>query len=99
MKVVLTDEALSDLQRIADYIAEDSPGRARSFVRELVEKAREIGRTPEGFQCVRRYARQNVRRRVHGAYLIFYRVEESKVTVLHILHGAQDYETLLFPEA
>lgn len=98
MKVVLTDEALDDLRRIGDYIAQDNPVRALSFVRELLEKAREIGATPQGFAAVPRYAHLSVRRRVHGSYLIFYRVEEDRVSVIHILHGAQDYEALLFPE-
>ena len=98
MKVVLTAEARGDLEQIADFIAQDNPVRARSFVRELVEKAREIGATPRGFPVVPRYAHLRVRRRVHGAYLIFYRVEADRVSILHILHGARDYEALLFPE-
>jgi plasmid stabilization system protein ParE len=99
VKVVLSDEALSDLQRIGDHIAQDSPIRARTFVAELLDKARQIGLTPEGFQLVPRYADLNIRRRVHGAYLIFYRVETERMTIIHILHGAQDYEALLFPDA
>jgi plasmid stabilization system protein ParE len=39
-----------------------------------------------------------IRRRPHGNYLIFYRVRESIVDVLHILHGARNYETILFPD-
>ena len=39
-----------------------------------------------------------VQRRGHGNYLIFYRVEVEKVVVIHILHGAQDYGTILFPD-
>jgi plasmid stabilization system protein ParE len=29
--------------------------------------------------------------------LIFYRVGEDQVDILHILNGAQDYEAILFP--
>jgi plasmid stabilization system protein ParE len=36
---------------------------------------------------------------VHGGHLIFYRVREESVDVIHIVHGATDYESLLFPEA
>ena len=43
MKVVLTDEALRDLESIGDYIARDDPDRARTFVAELLGKARHIG--------------------------------------------------------
>jgi plasmid stabilization system protein ParE len=28
--------------------------------------------------------------------LIFYRVDADQVFIVHILHGAQDYESLLF---
>lgn len=98
MKVVLTAEALDDLEQIGDYIAGGSPVRARTFVAELVAAALKIGQIPQGFPLVPRYESRGVRRRVHGAYLIFYRVEDDHVSILHILHGARDYEALLFPE-
>jgi addiction module RelE/StbE family toxin len=98
MKVVITTDALNDLEEIGDYIARDNPERARSFVAELVAKAQGLADIPKGFPLVPRYAGFGIRRRAHGAYLIFYRVEESRVTVIHILHGARDYEALLFPE-
>lgn len=98
MKVVLTDEALADLQSIARHIARDNPARARSFVRELVVQAKALGDLPERFPLVERHAASGVRRRVHGNYLIFYRVQARRVVVLHILHGARDYTAVLFPE-
>ena len=98
MKAVLTAEAFGDLERIGDYIARDNPARARSFVQELINKARQLGDLPQGFPLVPRYAHLGVRRRAHGSYLIFYRVEPDQVTVIHVLHGAQDYEALLFPD-
>jgi len=39
-----------------------------------------------------------IRRRVYGRYLIFYRIEEDTVQIVHILHGAMDYEAILFPK-
>lgn len=98
MKVVLTDEALADLEAIADYIARDNPSRARSFVAELLAKARGLADMPEAFPLVPRYASLGIRRRVHGNYLIFYRADPARITVIHILHGARDYAALLFPE-
>lgn len=97
MKVVFTDKARSDLENIGDYIAQDNPSRARTFVQELIAKARALGDAPEASPLVPRYEHSGVRRRVHGAYLIFYRVEAERVVVIHILNGAQDYEALLFP--
>ena len=39
-----------------------------------------------------------IRRRPFGNYLIFYRIGIDAIEVVHILHGARDYEPLLFPE-
>lgn len=39
-----------------------------------------------------------IRRRIYGRYPIFYRVEGETVQIIHILHGAMDYEAILFPE-
>jgi plasmid stabilization system protein ParE len=98
MKVVITADALNDLEEIGDHIGRDNPERARSFVAELIAKAQGLAEMPERFPLVPRYDGLGIRRRSHGAYLIFYRVEEARVTVIHILHGAGHYETLLFPE-
>ncbi len=95
----LATEAIDDLERIGDYIARDNPARAASFVQELIEKARLIGETPHGFPVVPRYAHLGIRRCAHNSYLIFYRVEVERVSIIHILHGARDIDALLFPEA
>ncbi len=97
MIVELTREAERDLERIGDYIARDNPARAVTFLRELRDKCLSLAEMPERFPLVPRYEAVGVRRRVHGRYLIFYRVEADRVAVVHVLHGAQDYEAILFP--
>ncbi len=74
MKVVLTEQAQSDLERIGDAIAGDSPRRAVTFVAELREKCATLATTPKAFPVIARYRRMAIRRRVHGNYLIFYRL-------------------------
>jgi len=98
MNVVVSDEAEADLERIADYIAEDNPARALSFVRELGARCGEIAHMPRGFPLVPPYEQKGIRRRVHGSYLIFYRINGGVIEILHILHGALHFEPLLFPE-
>lgn len=97
MIVHLAAEAESDLEGIGDYIARDNPVRALSFVRELREKCLSLSVTPLAFPLVPRFETHAVRRRVHGNYLVFYRVEARRVVVLHVLHGAMDYAAILFP--
>lgn len=97
MIVHLSAEAEYDLEVISDYIARDNPARALSFLQELRSKCLGLADMPERFPLVPRYEATGVRRRGHGDYLIFYRVEAEKVIILHILHGAQNYNTILFP--
>jgi len=47
---------------------------------------------------VPRYERRGYRRRVHSNYLTFYRVDNDRVSIVRILHGAMDYAALLFEE-
>lgn len=98
MIVVLTDQAQIELESIGDYIAADNPARALTFVRELRGQCEGLADMGRAFSLVPRFEKYGIRRRVFGNYLIFYRVDADRITVLHILHGAMDYASLLFPE-
>jgi len=96
MNVRLTAEAERDLETIAERIAEDNPPRALSFLEELRPKCLNLADFPDRFALVPRYEQHGVCHCAHANYLIFYRVEAEQVVVLHILHGAMDYQELLF---
>ncbi|MDB5524676.1 MAG: putative plasmid stabilization protein [Rhizobium sp.] len=98
MIVVMTDEADADFERIGDTIAEDNPRRSSSFVRELVQRCERLADMPRRFSLLPGHEHTNIRRLVHGEYLIFYRVDPDAVYILRILNGAMDYEQVLFPE-
>ena len=97
MNVLITAAAKVDLIEIRDFIRPHNPGRAASFVQELLDACQALDDAPLGFPLVPRYERSGIRRKVHKDYLIFYRVSEGRVEVIHVLHGARDYEALLFP--
>lgn len=98
MIVVLTETATADLVAIGRHIATDNPQRAKTFVAELKSRCHELGTMPKAFALVPRHEHSGVRRRPYKNYLIFYRIAAGIVEVLHVLHGAQDYETILFPD-
>ena len=95
MKIVFTDAAKADLRSIGDWIAEDNPARARSFLVELRQKTLSIAANPQLYPLARKLEVQGIRRRLYKGYLIFYRVGENRIDILHILHGARDYEALM----
>lgn len=96
MIVEFSGEAESDLEQIVDYIAKDNPRRALSFVQELRGKCEALAYNPLAFPLVPRYEGYGIRRRVHGNYLIFYRVDAEQVVIVHVLHGALDYAAVFF---
>ncbi len=98
MIVYLTAEAEADIEGMGDFIAQDNPQRALTFVRELRNKCLSLGDAPLAFPLVPRYETHGVRRRVHGNYLIFYRAETERVVVIHVLHGARNYADILFAD-
>ncbi|MGB6677669.1 MAG: type II toxin-antitoxin system RelE/ParE family toxin [Terriglobales bacterium] len=101
MEVVITAAAKLDLFKIGEDIRREAPARADSFVQTLVDHCAQLAEMPRRYPLVPRYEDHGIRRCVHGNYLIFYRlhVELDVVEVIHILHGARDYESLLFPDA
>lgn len=96
MKVVITEAAKADLIGIGDFIRPHNPARAANFVEELLDHCQDLAELPQRHPLVPRYEHHGIRRCVQADYLIFYRVGNELVEVVHILHGAQDYEPLLF---
>ncbi|MER2520156.1 MAG: type II toxin-antitoxin system RelE/ParE family toxin [Bdellovibrionales bacterium] len=50
---------------------------------------------PHACPLMPRYKSKGIRRCVYRNYLIFYRVYETRIEIVHILQGARDYESLL----
>jgi plasmid stabilization system protein ParE len=98
VKVVVSASAEADIRNIGDWIARDNPVRAASFVRELRDACETLADMPRAFPLVSHRAKPGIRRKSYRNYLIFYSIGKTRVEVLHVLHGARDYERILFPE-
>ncbi|WP_292510166.1 type II toxin-antitoxin system RelE/ParE family toxin [Mesorhizobium sp.] len=96
-RLIFTHQAEADIEAIGDHIALDSPLRAVTFIRELRADCLELRTMPERYPLLQRHRSSGVRRRVHGSHLIFYRVNTDAVEILHVLHGAMDFDAILFP--
>ncbi|MCW6511134.1 type II toxin-antitoxin system RelE/ParE family toxin [Lichenifustis flavocetrariae] len=96
MIVPLAAETETDLEAIGDFIAEVDPVRARKILQDLRACCLELAELAHAFPLVPRYQHYGLRRRVHGTHLIFYKIAGESVIVIHVLHGAMDYEPILF---
>jgi toxin ParE1/3/4 len=81
--------AAADLDAIADYIAEDNPRRAKSFIEELLAVCAEIPAMPRAFSA-RPDLGKEVRVALHGRYMIFFRDLPDEIRIERVLHGARD---------
>lgn len=95
MIVRLSRRAERDLEEITGYIAEDNPGRAESFARELYARCLALSEFPDAWPVWKESPQRVVRRAVHGNYLIFYSVEKQTVRIQRILHGARNIRRLI----
>ena len=98
MIVVITKTAEANLEAIGDWIAADNPARALTFIVELRDRCAALADSPRAYPLVPRYEHTGVRRRSYRDYLIFYRIVDDCIEVLHVLHGAREYDPILFPE-
>lgn len=89
MRVVLSAVAESDLEAIADYVAQDSPARAVDFVRKIREKFAAIGSNPLIYR-LRPEIGEDARVALVGRYVILFRVTRHLVRIERVVYGARD---------
>ena len=98
MKVEYSPEAERDLDAIADYVADESgEGTAVKLIARLIEACEKLGPRPKAYPLIAALAHLEMRRRVVGSYLVFYRVTKI-VQIVRVVHGARDYLSLLEPD-
>ncbi len=87
--VEFSPKVISDLEKIGDYIAEDNPRRAVSFIQELREVGQKLEDYPEAYPRFQALG-DKARFLPHGNYVILYNVLSDRVRIERILHGARD---------
>ncbi|MGA9794893.1 MAG: type II toxin-antitoxin system RelE/ParE family toxin [Rhizomicrobium sp.] len=97
MRVRFSIRAKADLFGIGAWIERDNPARAASFVEEIAHACFGLADMPLAFALLAGHEESGIRRRPYGAYLIFYIVGSERIDIVRVLHGARDYEQLLFP--
>jgi plasmid stabilization system protein ParE len=89
MRVELSQFIEADLEAIADWIAEDNPPRAVTFIREIREAFRRIGDGPQHYQ-LRPDVGEDARLAVVGNYIILFRVDGQVVRIERVVFGGRD---------
>lgn len=90
MELRWTQAAAADLDRIADYLTEHAPSRARELVREIYEASAAL---PDFPRRGRPGKKDGTRELVLTPlpYLVVYTVRDDVLFIVRILHGAQQW--------
>ena len=97
-RLVYSVKALADLDAIYDYIALDSPARARDHVAEIRARCRALLDNPQ-LGPARPSIRPGLRIYPVGRRVVVaYRITEEGIRIVRVFSGGQDYEAILAAE-
>lgn len=86
----------SDLDNIADYIAQDNPDRAVTFIRDIRVKFYDIQRNPLIYQ-LRSDIGEEARMATIGNYAILFRVMRDGVRIERVVYGGRELPGVFLP--
>lgn len=99
-EVLLTNDALSDLEQLHDYIREHDSPQSAAHILDLLEKSFEsLATMPERGAYPKELASLGIRdyRQIYcKPYRLIYRTVEQRVYVYLIADGRRDMQTLLY---
>ena len=90
-RYLISPLAEQDIEAIGDYIAQDNPHRAITFIAELRSQCAKIASSPKACR-LRLELGENIRSCAFGNYVIFFQVNMETLCVVRVLHSAMDIE-------
>jgi addiction module RelE/StbE family toxin len=87
-------EATEDLESIAEYIARDSEFYARSVVSKILAVSRKISEQPMIGRIVPEIDEKEIRERFVYSYRLVYRIQNTTITIVAIIHGKRLLENV-----
>ena len=89
MRVEISRFIEGDLDAIADYIAQDNPVRAVSFIWEIRAQIAAVGENPLLYR-LRPEIGEDARMALAGQYVILFRVMGEVVRIERVVYGGRD---------
>jgi len=87
MKLTWTNEALNKLIEIEDYISEDSPQRALTFINQIIQKAESLKKHPNKGRIVSEFSIPEIREIVYKNYRIVYIIKKESLAILTVFES------------
>jgi Plasmid stabilization system protein len=94
-EIVWTNPALNDLNNIAEYIAVSNLVAAKQLVKEVFAKVDMLEEYPKSGESVSELPSLNYRELYVKPCQIFYKFEDNKAFILHVMRQEQDLRRFL----
>jgi plasmid stabilization system protein ParE len=95
-KVLISDDALRDLERIVAYIAPHNPVAAERIGNQLIDAALSLRKLPARGRIVPEFERPELHEIIFRSYRVIYRLNEVEkfVEIVRFWHGARGFPRL-----
>jgi toxin ParE1/3/4 len=97
MRMVFSGFVENDLDSIADYISQDNPARAVTFLVEIGAKLHAVANQPRLYR-LRPEIGAEARVALVGRYVILFRIVGNAVRIERVVYGARDLLALVDTE-
>ena len=98
-RVLVTDEALNDMESIYEYIAEEllAPNTAMGQYNRIADAIETLDQMPERIKLMESEPEKTrgLRKLIVDNYAVFFIIEDDTVIVTNVLYGASDIENRL----
>ena len=94
-RVEITPSAEADLAEIWDYIVQDSPANAKTFILALEEQIASLEKFPGRCPSIpeNEILGTSYRHLIYGSYRTIFRIAGSRVIILRVIHSSRLLDT------
>lgn len=89
VEIKWTDNALKELDNIANFISKDSPKYAPILVKQIYEMISHLEQFPKFGRKVPEYNDPNLREILYKNYRIIYLIKQKHIEIISIIHGSR----------
>lgn len=93
-KIIWTEEALDNIERIAEFIEQDSQYYSAAFINKIFTKAETLKTLYKRGRIVPEVLDENMREIFVNEYRLMYRIEKDEIIILTAIHGRRDFKKL-----
>ncbi len=87
VEILWTEEAVSNLREIEEYIARDNIEVAIDFVNKIIDQAEELTEHPKKGRVVPELSIDNIRELIYNNYRIVYLIKEKSIDILTVFES------------